>query len=372
MSQKPGRLNITSSRSGYSNLIRQVQANCHLASSLQAGSFSLCGLLLRLRVLYKWENGLPPWQEPEPEVVLAWIARQEDSWEALEGESWQNLSINGQALNPFDVKGVNAALASAGLAYGAGLGRSLAPTFFLGELLEKRQLEEITVLVVDRELARDLDGTPGLCQGPLIYARRQALAYYLWDRLADPTPQGQNYKEVALASYGVSLRELLKKPEDYQGLWDELISGEVEAVIRHELGEAREAALRPVFSTIIELFPQSRLELWIRGLKDALAEVNEWGRLTYLIERRHLASLALMQAFQPGIYLLLLPELGAAFRKFTASGDWEILDTARRSALARLRRVALEAQDLLEFWGTDRPDHLRELLSVRFLKPLGL
>lgn len=369
---KPGRWPIITSRSPYRSLIRQVQANCELASSLQAGSFSLCGLLLRLRVLYKWENGLLPWQEPEPEVVLAWIARQESTWEALEGESWQNLSINGRALNPFDVKGVNAALAPAGLAYGAGLGRSLAPTFFLGELLEKRQVEEITVLVVDRELARDLDGTPGLCQGSLIYARRQALAYYLWDRLADPTPQGQNYREVALASYGISLKELMEKPEAHQELWDELISGELEAIIRHELGEAREAALRPVFSTILELFPQSRLELWIRGLKDALAEVNEWGRLTYLIEGRHLASLALMQAFQPGIYLLLLPEVGTAFRQFTASGDWEILEQARRSALTRLRQTALEAQELLEIWGTDKPEHLRDLFSHRFLKPLGL
>lgn len=327
---------------------------------------------MRLRLLYKWEKNLLPWEEPEPEAVLAWIAQQESAWEAREGESWRNLPINGRALNPFDVKGVNAALASEGLAYGAGLGRSLAPTFFLGELVEERRLGDITILILSRELARDLDGTPGLCQGTLVYARRQPLAYYLWDRLADPAPQGNHFREAALAFYGISLGDLLKNPEGHQELWEELLSGELEAIIRHELGEAQETSLRPVFSTILELFPQSRLELWIRGLKDALAEVNEWGRLTYLIETRHLPSVALMQAFQPGIYSLLLPELEPAFLKFTASGDWDILDMARRSALSRLRQVAAEAQELVQVRGTDNPEHLRELLSARFLKPLGL
>lgn len=356
----------------FADLVRQVRANCHLASSLQAGSFSLCGLLLRLRLLYKWEKDLPPWQEPEPDAVLAWVAQQESAWEAREGESWQELPVNGRWLNPFDVKGVNEVLAAAGLAYGAGLGRGLAPTFFLGELLEQRQLGDLTVLVVDREWARDLDGTPGLCQGPLIYARRQALAYYLWDRLADPVPQGQRYLEAALASYGVPLQALLRDPEAHQDLWEALLSGELEAIIRHELGEARETALRPIFTTILELFPQSRLELWIRGLKDALAEVNEWGRLTYLIQHRHLTSLALMQAFQPGIYPLLLPEVVTAFQKFTASGDWELLESARQTALTRLRQVATEAQELLKSPGTADPDYLRDLLSLRFLKPLGI
>ena len=73
----------------FSSLIRQVEANCELASYHQAGFFSLCGLLLRLRLLYKWKHSLPPWQEPEPEAVLAFIADQEITWEAREGESWQ-------------------------------------------------------------------------------------------------------------------------------------------------------------------------------------------------------------------------------------------------------------------------------------------
>ena len=67
----------------FKSVIRQVEANCELASGFQAGFFSLCGLLLRLRLLYKWKHDLPPWREPEPDAVLAWVANQESAWDAL-------------------------------------------------------------------------------------------------------------------------------------------------------------------------------------------------------------------------------------------------------------------------------------------------
>ena len=70
-------------------LIEQVAANCQVASAGQAGQFSLCGTLLRLRQLYKWEHGLPPWREPEPAAVIEWIEAKERTWEALEGAAWR-------------------------------------------------------------------------------------------------------------------------------------------------------------------------------------------------------------------------------------------------------------------------------------------
>jgi hypothetical protein len=356
----------------FSTLISQVEANCELASSLQAGSYSLCGLLLRLRLLYKWKHDMPPWQEPEPEAVLAWIADQESAWDHREGEPWQNLRLNGLSLDPFDVEKVNSFLEPGGLAYGAGLSRGLAPTFFLGELTEIRRGEEITVLVLDRELARDLDGTPALCQGSLIYARRQSLAYYLWDRLVDPSQQSNRFLKAGWSSPGVTPADLLQDPENHQDFWNDLVAGELEAIIRHEIGEARETTLRRALPALLELFPQTPLELWIRALKDALAEVNDWGRLSYIIAGQRFTSLVLMLAFQPGFYPHLLPELEPAFWELTASGNWEVLEEGRRLALARLRQVAAELTHLLEVHEHDDPDRLREVLTSSFLKPLGL
>ena len=355
-----------------SSLISQVEANCELACSLQAGYFSLCGLLLRLRLLYKWKHGLPPWREPEPDEVLAWVADLETTWEAREGESWQNLPLNGQAVDPFDVEQVNCFLEPGGLAYGAGFCRGLAPTFFLGELAEVRQQDDLTILVLDKELARDLDGTPALCQGALIYARRQSLAYFLWDHLADPGQQENRFLMAGWSSQGPSRIDLLKSPEEHQDVWDDLVSGEVEAFIGHEVGEARETSLRQALPAILELFCQTPLELWIRALKDALAEVNDRGRLAFIIGERRLTSLALMLAFQPGLYPLLLPELEPAFWDLVKDRDWEVVETARVAALSRLRHTAVEVNHLLKVHRDGPPDLLKQILTERFLSPLGL
>ena len=356
----------------FSTLISQVEANCELASSHQAGSFSLCGLLMRLRLLYKWKHGIPPWQEPEPAAVLAWVADLETTWDEREGEPWQELRLNGLCLDPFDAEKVNSLLQPGGLAYGAGLCRGLAPTFFMGELSEVRQEGDITILVMDTELARDLDGTPAMCQGKVVYARRQSLAYYLWDRFADPTQQGHRFLKAGWSSQESSLPDLLKDPDRHRDTWENLVSGELEAVIHHEIGEAREDSLAQALPAVLERFPQTALEQWIRAVKDALAEVNEAGRLNFLISRRRLPSLALMLAFQPGFYPLLLPELEPAFRELTASGNWEVLEEARQSALARLRQIAEEATHLVAVHKNDPPEHLREILTSRFLTPLGL
>ena len=170
-----------------------------------------------------------------------------------------------------------------GLAYGAGLSRGLAPTFFLGELLEERRVGELTILILGPELARDLDASPALCQGTLIYARRQALAFYLWDHLSDPTQQGNAYLQLALKAYQLTLKDLLRDPEAHQEQFNAFLAGELEAVIRHEMGEALEPSLQDAFPAVLERFPQTRLELWVRTLKDALADVNDWGRLAYIV-----------------------------------------------------------------------------------------
>ena len=353
-------------------LISQVNRNCEIASAGLAGHYSLCGLLLRLRQLYKWEHDLPPWQEPEPGDVLAWVEAKEQSWEGLEGAPWQELAWNGATVDPFAVEDLNRDLIPRGLAYGAGYSRGLAPTCFLGELLEARRLEGLTILVLGPELARDLDATPALCQGSLIYARKQALAYYLWDRLSDPVQQKNPFLKIALEAYRMPLTDLLRDPEAHRPAFDALVAGELEAAIRHEIGEAREPGLGEAFHAAVALFPQTRVELWVRALKDALAEVNEWGRLAYLIEARRLPSLALMLAWRPGLYPLLLPELESAFWQVANGVGWEALAEARESMLTRLRATAAALSDLLAAAQTASPQRTRREIERRFLTPLGL
>ena len=144
--------------------------------------------------------------------MLDWIEIKERTWEALEGAAWQQLVWNGQTFEPLAVAELNQRLIPQGCAYGAGLSRGQAPTCFLGELQEIRRHDDLTILVLGRELARDLGAAPALRQGPLIYARQETLAYYLWDRLSDPSQQKNAFLRIALAAYGLDLAGLLRHP----------------------------------------------------------------------------------------------------------------------------------------------------------------
>jgi hypothetical protein len=206
----------------------------------------------------------------------------------------------------------------------------------------------------------------------LIYARKEALAFYLWDRLADPVQQNNEFLKIALAGYGLRLMALLRNPGDHQTRFQELLVGELEAAIHHEIGEALEPSLRQALPAVLASYPQTRVEHWARGLKDALAEVNEWGRLSYLIETRNLSSLALMLAWRPGLYPLLMPELEPACRRVAAHGDWQALEEARQQVLTRLRRTAAGLTELLAAKDAGpAPATLKEI-EQQYLAPLGL
>jgi len=92
--------------------------------------------------------------------------------------------------------------------------------------------------------------------GTLIYARRQALAFYLWDHLSDPIQQGNAYLQLALKSYQITLKDLLADPEAHQEQFNAFLAGELEAVIRHEMGEALEPSLQDAFPAVLQRFPR--------------------------------------------------------------------------------------------------------------------
>jgi len=65
----------------------QFLQNCNIADSQHSGLFSICGLALRLRDLYKWEKGLDPWIEKDSTEILEWIGDKEHKWDRLAGKN---------------------------------------------------------------------------------------------------------------------------------------------------------------------------------------------------------------------------------------------------------------------------------------------
>ena len=122
-------------------LREQVLHNCTISDSHHAGLYSICGLALRLRDLYKWEKGLDPWVEKESSELLEWIGDKEEQWERAAKESFQDIVIDGEVFDPLDLAGINARIEPHGLFYGGGFVQSMKPTFFLAVLEEKRRVK---------------------------------------------------------------------------------------------------------------------------------------------------------------------------------------------------------------------------------------
>ncbi|MFN3534299.1 MAG: Sfum_1244 family protein, partial [Desulfatiglandales bacterium] len=185
------------------DLVAQIRFNCELATLRQAGGFSICGLAMRLKDLYKWEHGLAPWEEDEPRKVLDWVGHKEQYWETIEDLSFQEIRIGGKSLEPMDMESVNSILVPMGLYYGAGLSEGIAPSFFLGILENTNEILSIKVNVISKELARDLVVSPAMSRQKIIIVRKEPLLQYLWNEILFAKAENRRAFYECFRSYGL-------------------------------------------------------------------------------------------------------------------------------------------------------------------------
>ena len=345
-----------------------MRLNCQRSDAEVAGHFSLCGLLLRLRNLYKWEHGLPPWREEDSAPMLEWVSQREDLWLEIMEEGPQPLRLDGRVIDPFDSQALNELLAPCGLVYGAGRAGGLLPAFFLGRLEDRWQEDGLTVHQVGEELARDIYFLPGLRQGGAIYLRREPLAYLLWDKLADPRASLGRFVDLGLAGYGMERRGLMERPS-WQALAP-LLEGEMRAVCWHELGEALDAGpARPALRWALAEHPASELEHFARGVGDLLADTGPHGRLARIIAAQARGALGLYPAWLAGFPRMLFPEMDAAVLQFSRDGDWEGIEQAR---LWGWRRGLEAVERLAPFQADESPaEELRGRVRAQVIGPLA-
>jgi hypothetical protein len=316
---------------------QQVRRNCDISDAHNAGLYSICGLALRLRDLFKWENRLPPWEEKDSSEVLEWIGAKEETWEQLFESEFTPLSIDGRTFDPFDAGAVNAVLEPRGYFYGAGYGRSLKPTFFLAVIENKKEINGFVAYMLGRELARDLLTLPALTQDDRVVFRREAARMYLWDNLFYIKKSGRPLLRLALDSYGLKDRSY----EALRGHLAGLLALQTDTYIYHEIGELSDTAFdRQLWREIINDHPHSPVELIARGVKDLLADTHENGTLPRMIRKRRLAPLALYGAFFDGLSREFFPELREALYRFIGLRDWKLLEDAVAAGRERARRHA--------------------------------
>jgi hypothetical protein len=307
------------------HLTNQVLQNCEISDSRHAGLYSICGLALRLRDLYKWEKGLAPWDERDSSEILDWIGDKEQNWEDIAENDYNPITLLGRQYDPFDALAINAVLKPYSLFYGAGYAHSLKPTFFLADIDDIQNVCGHSVYILGHELARDLLTIPSLTQDNMVLLRKESAGMFLWDQLLYIKKSGRAALKFALQNCGLKDEH----PKTLRRNLDKIFAVQQETYIYHEIGEIKDTVFeRGIWREVIAAFPHTGVELLVRAVKDLLADTNPYGTLRHFIQTRNTASLAFYVAFFDGLAKALFPELGACFQEFIQTRNWQIIENA--------------------------------------------
>ncbi len=319
-------------------LIGQVKRNCDIADAQAWGYYSVCGLLMRLRDLYRSERSLMPWDPIPREAMGEWIAGREQSWEAFASEALRPIEVDGEFLDPFQVDGINTALDRYGLVYGGGYALFGKPTFFLARLDRTAEIYDYRVYYAGQELCRDLSSPAAMLQGRCIFLRLDRLTALLWEKFLElKTRRFGGALSAAFSSYGVEGTEPVTP-----GLRERIasIAGDVANIlVRHEIGEAIEDEWAEQWHGLLAAGTDKRTELYLRGIKDLLADTSPFGPLKQIIDRQETGLFGFYVILLDSIRKELFPEVVAAHQAIAESGDWSVIEEARASAYRKALRL---------------------------------
>ncbi|MCK4911250.1 MAG: hypothetical protein KAR83_06395, partial [Thermodesulfovibrionales bacterium] len=307
------------------------------------GFYSTCGLLLRLRELYRSELGLHPGESIKNENVLPWIGKREELWAELEDEELKDITIGDKTFGPFDTDGVNRSIEAAGFIYGAGLGQFMKPIFFLAELESASEMNGFRVLVAGKEHARDLSVNPAMSRGATIIARRDITQTLIYGRFEEFLSSRNRKGALVLGfnHYGIN------GPDDMEALGN-VVDSELLSFIHHEIGEMHVSAntnLR-LSELISSLAPHGRAPSAVRDIKDVLADTVDGGMLRHITDNKKSGSLGLYISSLSGLrYSLSLP-LRKAWQGFGTDVRWDKVEEARANIYSATLELACRLSEL--------------------------
>jgi hypothetical protein len=307
-----------------SALIDTVQKNCTIADARHARDMTMCTFLLEMREYYRWEMEIPYGARLPKDELGDWLNARESLWNTVEEEDFIPLPLNETGIDPFEAGDINRALIPQGLVYSSGLGHFRKPHFVLAELKHAEVREGVQVLVAGCEYARDLIAPPAAMRGGAIFLRMDAVRRMLWNKYEEwqwkekDTALGR-----AFAHYDCA-RNLER------GL-DRMAEAESEAMILHEIGEARaEALLGEDWNAMLGQLTSRHAELLARAVRDHLADCLV--TLPTLLEREAIGSLHFYLANLSGLRRALFPALPQAYEAW--------LDSRNIAALSRVVKAA--------------------------------
>ncbi|HSQ78521.1 MAG TPA: hypothetical protein VLN91_06480 [Nitrospirota bacterium] len=340
------------------NLKEDIKFNCDVSDAKYWGFFSICGLLLRYRDLYRSENNLKYWTNINREDIAAWIDRKESRWPELEQREFRDLIVDGKACDPFDAEGINQALGPRGLVYGAGYGMYMKPTFFLAELKSTKEVSGLVVHTSGAEYARDLFTASAMLQGNTVFLRREPLSILLLYKFSEMNAKRNTALDDAFTHYGFPQRQIMDNTLSER--LDELTDRYSEIVLCHEIAEFKEAL--PLWNYILAAAGDRMNEHYLRAIKDLIADTSDHGPLKRIVETKDRGALGLSVALLEGFTRALFPELRDAYAEFLRNEDWDTIEKAREDGYARL--VSERERIVRIYTSSVNEDFTRELKKI--------
>jgi hypothetical protein len=296
-----------------STLIDTVQKNCSIADARHARDMTMCTFLLEMREYYRWEMEIPYGARLPKDELGDWLNARESLWDAIEEEEFAPLPLNQAAIDPFEADDINRALIPQGLVYSSGLGRFRKPHFVLAELKRAEVREGVQVLVAGCEYARDLIAPPAAMRDGAIFLRMDAVRRLLWNKFEE-----WQWKEKDTA-LGRAFAHYDFERDIERGL-DRMAEAESEAMILHEIGEARaESLLGKDWNAMLGRLNSRHAELLARAVRDHLADCMV--TLPVLLERDAIGSLHFYLANLSGLRRALFPALPQAYEQWLGHRD---------------------------------------------------
>jgi hypothetical protein len=349
-------------------LVAQIKRNCNISDAQYWGGYSLCGLLLRLRELYRSEHGIAPWGKLHKDDIGPWISDRESLWRELEDNTVGSLVIHGTAYDPFEVEEINRLLDGEGLLYGAGYGMHMKPSFFLADRLSEKHIDGIRVYIAGREYVRDLSDYPAMLQDHSIFTRLDMIKLHLWQKFEELRCRNtKNALVFAFSKYDISPGEELS--DSLENKINSMAYSEADTYIYHEIGEAFEGEqFGDEWKDLLSEIAHTRTEIFARSAKDILADTSEHGMMHHIINNRKEGSLGFYIVFLSGFRKIVFPELADAFQEFAQSGDWGHIENARKIGYRKAREYC---EKLLSIY-RNQPDKslLTESIENELLKGL--
>lgn len=318
------------------DLSSQIKRNCDISDAWSWGFYSICGLLLKLRELYISEHGLEPWEKIEHKEIADWIARKEAIWKELDGAPFQQIEIEGDRIEPFEAAKINSRILGNRLVYGAGYGPFMKATFFIADLTGNETRGDLKIYISGREHARDLSSAVAMLKENTILVRTEPARNLIWQKYEEYRSKGKGAHALAFESYGVNA----SGPEPKEIL-DRIAPEEIEVYIRHELGEAAEGKrLGPRWAEILSSSKEHKTVLFLRAVKDLLADTSSQGSLSFIINEKRKGSLGFYILFLAGYRKLLSRRIEEAFDEFLRTDDWGPLQISLNETHSRMSDIS--------------------------------